>query len=689
MAGAPETVEPVSMFKHNLGFDSRNTAEEKRRNISPMAHRELMGTALETSKKRLRDIIDGVAPSMFVGLLTPQGILVEANLPALTTSGLHSEDVIGKPFEETYWWSYSQEIQEQLRETISRAALGEASRYDTRIRAAENEFIDIDFSLQPLRDETGEVVFLIPSAGIITERKRAEEKLRWKSAFLEAQVDSSLDGILVVDAQGRIILQNQRLNDLWKIPPHLTAINDDAVMMEFASRMTKNPGQFLEKVTYLYSHPDEVSQDEIELVDGTVLDRYSSPVRDKAGKHYGRIWTFRDLTERKKLEQQFLRTQRVESIGTLASGIAHDLNNVLSPIIMSLDLLHMNCTDPASQELISVIENSAQRGAAMVRQVLSFARGVEGERLELQLAHIIRDIEKIVNETFLKHIQVRTIIPHDLWTILGDPTQLHQVLLNFCVNARDAMPNGGQLTVSAENLSMDTHYAGLMLEPRPGPYVLLRVEDSGTGIPAEVVEKIFDPFFTTKEVGKGTGLGLSTTLGIVKSHSGFIRVYSEPDKGTTFKVYFPALPEGTAATAAEIAPELPRGNGQLILVVDDEATVREVTRQTLEAFDYRVALASDGAEAVAVFATKVGEIAAVLTDIMMPVMDGVAAVPVLQRINSKVPIIAASGLTANRKVTQLASLGVKHFLAKPYTTGELLKTLQQALAGDPCRSIPA
>jgi PAS domain S-box-containing protein len=645
---------------------------------------------VEASNQRLRDIIDGVAPSMFVGLLTPQGILIEANLPALAAGGLHSKDVIGKPFEETYWWSYSREIQEQLRAAISRAALGEASRYDTRIRAAENEFIDIDFSLQPLRGEAGKVVYLIPSASIMTERKRAEEELRWKSAFLEAQVDSSLDGMLVVDAQGRIILQNQRLVDLWQIPAHIAAIADDAVMMEFASQRTKKPEQFFDKVSYLYSHPDEVSQDEIELVDGTVLDRYSSPVRDKAGKHYGRIWTFRDLTERKKLEQQFLRTQRVESIGTLASGIAHDLNNVLGPIMLSLGLLHMKCTDPASQELISLIANCAQRGAAMVSQVLSFARGVEGERLELQLAHIIRDVEKIANDTFPKHIQIRTIAPHNLWTILGDPTQLHQVLLNLCVNARDAMPNGGQLTISAENLTMDTHYAGLMLEARPGPYVLLRVEDTGTGIPAEVIEKIFDPFFTTKEVGKGTGLGLSTTLAIVKSHSGFIRVYSEPNKGTTFKVYLPALPEGrTASAVPEIAAERPRGNGELVLVVDDEATVREVTKQTLEAFGYRVALASDGAEGVAVFASNVGEVAAVLTDIMMPVMDGVAAIPVFQRINSKVPIIAASGLSANRQVTQLASLGVIHFLAKPYTTDDLLKTLRQALVGDPGRSVSA
>jgi len=390
-----------------------------------------------------------------------------------------------------------------------------------------------------------------------------------------------------------------------------------------------------------------------------------------------------DLTEAKRLERQFLRAQRMDSIGTLAGGIAHDLNNVLGPIIMSLDLLAMKFTDPGSQELISMIASSAQRGAAMVGQVLSFARGVEGQRTELHLEQVVREMEKIANDTFLKNIQVRTSIPNDLWTVLADPTQLHQVLLNLCVNARDAMPSGGKLIISAENVTVDPHYAGLAVEARPGPYVLLQVEDSGTGMPPEIIEKIFDPFFTTKEVGKGTGLGLPTSLGIVKSHGGFIHVYSEPGKGTTFKVYLPAHLGGSAHSPAQIAAELPRGNGELILVVDDESTVREITKQTLETFGYRVVLASDGVEAVAVFARDAAEIAAVLTDIMMPAMDGRATVPVLRRMNPQVSIIAASGLMANAQIAQLTSLGVKHFLPKPYTAETLLKTLRQVLAKEP------
>ncbi len=388
-----------------------------------------------------------------------------------------------------------------------------------------------------------------------------------------------------------------------------------------------------------------------------------------------------DLTERKKLEQQALRAQRIESIGTLAGGIAHDLNNSLGPIIMSLDLLSMRFPDPASQELIAIVSSSAHRGADMVRQVLSFARGVEGRRMEVQVKHLIREIEKIANDTFLKHIQIHTIIPHDLWTVLGDPTQLHQVLLNLCMNARDAMPNGGTLTMSARNLNVDTHYAGMSVssDAKAGPYVCVQVKDTGTGMAPEIMDKIFDPFFTTKDLGKGTGLGLSTSLAILKSHGGFVRAYSEPGKGTTFKVYLPAQTESSPATEAAIAAAMPRGNGELILVVDDEAAVRQITQQTLETFGYRVVLAVDGVEAVSIFARRSEEIALVITDMMMPVMDGPATIEVLRRMAPAVRIIGASGLAADGQVAQAMSLGVKHFLPKPYTAETLLKALKDVL----------
>ncbi len=383
-----------------------------------------------------------------------------------------------------------------------------------------------------------------------------------------------------------------------------------------------------------------------------------------------------DRTERKKLEQQFLRVQRMEGIGTLAGGIAHDLNNVLGPIIMSLELLEMHFRDAASRELLAVIGASARRGADMVRQVLSFARGVEGRRVQVQVKHLIQEIERIANDTFLKHIRVHISIARDLAVVHGDPTQIHQVLLNLCLNARDAMPKGGALHISAENIVLDEQYAASNIDAHPGPYIVIEVEDNGLGISSEILDKIFDPFFTTKEVGKGTGLGLSTAQAIVKSHRGFIRVSSEAGRGTKFQVYLPAYTGPEQETALPAPTKLPRGNGERVLVIDDEAAVREITRQTLESFGYRVLLAPGGSEAVTAFAANWTDIALVITDMMMPHMDGSTVIQILRKIDPAVRIIGTSGLAANNATM---ALGVKQFLMKPCTAEVLLGAVRQAL----------
>jgi CheY-like chemotaxis protein len=315
----------------------------------------------------------------------------------------------------------------------------------------------------------------------------------------------------------------------------------------------------------------------------------------------------------------------------------------------------------------------------MVQQVLSFARGVEGRQLAVPVGRLLREIEKIANETFLKNIQVRSRIQTDLWGVQGDPTQLHQVLLNLCVNARDAMPNGGMLRLSASNVVLDEQCGTLSPDAKPGRHVLIEVEDSGTGMPQDVLERIFEPFFTTKEMGKGTGLGLSTTLAIIKGHHGFLRVQSELGEGSKFQVYLPANDTADVHQDTPVETTLPRGNGELVLVVDDEDTVRQIISQTLEAFGYRVLLAADGVEASTVFTAHQEEIAVVLTDMMMPVMDGLATIQVLMRINPQVRIIAASGLGIKDMVARATGAGVKHFIPKPYSAETLLKILAEVL----------
>ena len=404
-------------------------------------------------------------------------------------------------------------------------------------------------------------------------------------------------------------------------------------------------------------------------------------IRDASGRGIRMVGGMTDTTEHKKLLNQYLRAQRMESIGTLAGGIAHDLNNVLSPILMSVDLLRLGPADAATHKLINTVELSARRGADLVRQVLTFARGLDsGQRVAIKIDHLIKEIARIASETFPRSIRTEVQTGPSPWIVTGDATQLHQVLLNLAVNARDAMPAGGTLTLVTENVSIDAQYAGTGRAAKPGPHLRIGITDTGCGIPADKLDRIFEPFFTTKEVGKGTGLGLSTAHAIIESHRGFIAVYSEPDKGTTFNVYLPVDPNLRAPeTAAPALPDLPRGQGETILIIDDEAPILSITRQTLEAFGYQVLEAHDGAEGVALYAQHRDTIAVVLTDMVMPIMDGPATINSLMRINPQVLIIAASGLNSNGRVAKAAGAGVKHFLPKPYTAETLLITLRDVL----------
>jgi CheY-like chemotaxis protein len=353
----------------------------------------------------------------------------------------------------------------------------------------------------------------------------------------------------------------------------------------------------------------------------------------------------------------------------------------LTPILISAQLLENKLPDERSQQLLQLIETNTKRGAGLVKQVLSFARGIEGKRIPMQVGHLLLEIEQIAKRTFPKSIEIDTDIPvRDLWTVCADATQLHQVFVNLCVNARDAMPDGGTLFLAAENFFVDVNYTRMNLEAKVGSYVVVTIADTGIGIPPPVLERIFEPFFTTKEVGKGTGLGLSTVIGIVKSHSGFIEVESEVEKGSQFKVYLPTVNETATQPALDLA--MPGGGGELILVVDDEPSMREITKTSLESHNYRVIAANDGIDAIALYARYKDQISLVLMDLMMPSMDGLTAIRTLQKINPQVKIIASSGLISSVELAEAAGIGVKTFLSKPYTAKELLDALHGVLSGD-------
>ncbi|MEA5513404.1 ATP-binding protein, partial [Nodularia sp. UHCC 0506] len=347
--------------------------------------------------------------------------------------------------------------------------------------------------------------------------------------------------------------------------------------------------------------------------------------------------------------------------------------NVLAPIMMTAQLLESQMHDERSRRLLPILISNAKRGASLVNQVLSFTRGVEGERTLLQLKHLIIEIQQIIKETFPKSIEVTIQICPTLWTVSGDATQLHQVLMNLCVNARDAMPNGGNLKILAENLVVDENYARMNIDAQVGFYVVITVTDTGIGITPEILERIFEPFFTTKETGKGTGLGLSTVIGIIKSHGGFVKVHSKPGNGSQFQVYLPA--QNITETIEEVEQSLPQGNGELILVVDDEAPIRDITKTSLENHTYQVITAKDGIEAIALYVEHQDKISLVLTDMLMPSMDGMTTIKTLQKINPNVKIIAVSGLATTEKVKAAYDAGIKAFLAKPYTANQLLQII--------------
>ncbi len=384
--------------------------------------------------------------------------------------------------------------------------------------------------------------------------------------------------------------------------------------------------------------------------------------------------------ERKNMENLALRSQRMEALGTLSGGVAHDLNNALAPIMMGVELLKMRY--PQESKILDLFESSARRGAEMVRQLLTFAKGAEGERVVLQVESLVRELESLMTSSFPKNIQLVVSCAPDLPTVFGDATQLHQVLLNLCVNARDAMPTGGTLTLEAHSLVVDEAFASALPDAKPGYYVALRVQDTGTGIAQEIIERIFDPFFTTKSQDKGTGLGLSTVMGIVKSHGGFLQVASRPGLGTTFTVF---LPVHAADSATELSPARAAsclGNGETILLVDDEAAVREMASVVLQRLNFKSITATDGADGLQLAMRHQADLRVIITDLHMPHMDGLAFVRVLRLLLPDVPVVVASGRLEDPQAEEMKALGVTHRLDKPFTEGQLAEVLQEILASN-------
>lgn len=599
--------------------------------------------------------------------------------------GFRAEQVLGQPIEmlipRRFRQSHRESIEQFGRDAIPVRRMGH-QRTVSALRSNGDEF-PIEASISQT-EIAGEKVFTVILRDV-TEAVRHRQQIEQQSQMLE-QVS---DAVSVIDPHGVISYWNHAATRLfgWTAAE---AIGQNAFDLLYRGE----PELFAE----MLRETDARKTWSGELVKATrsgesiLVEHRRSVLRNGNGTKTGYLCMDIDITARKRRERAANRSQRLESIGTLAGGIAHDLNNVLTPILMGAKLLTSGRGVANREGLLETISASAQRGADLIKQLLAFAGGIRGERSPVQVNKIVAETLKMMEHTLQKSVSIESSVDEDCPTVLGDATELAQVLMNLSINAHDAMPSGGILTISTVSTQLDEKASQMNPEARSGRYVLLKVADTGSGMSNEILDRIFDPFFTTKDIGRGTGLGLATVQGIVKSHGGFINVYSELGRGTTFSVYLPAdAPHGSnveESATGDADRANSNGCGKTILLVDDETSILQMTSSVLESAGYQVIPARDGVAGISLYSRHRNEISAVLLDLMMPGLDGLQTLDELRRVDPQVAIIACSGLCTAQREAEVLQHGARLFIPKPYTEEQLLQALSEVLDTSNLRTPP-
>ncbi|MEA5618197.1 PAS domain S-box protein [Cronbergia sp. UHCC 0137] len=632
--------------------------------------------ALQESEERYRSVVSAMAEGILV--FQADGTIITCNFTAEEILGLTSEQMIGHNYYHENWQIVDENghvfLQDDFPAIFTLRTGQSCSNVVMGIYNPNGQLVWISVNSQPLFYENQPSPYaVVISFSDISDRKQAQEKIYEQAALL----DIVTDAIFVRDFENRILFWNQAAEKIygWQNQEVIGKNIRELIQSPISLQQEAEALSAVIKYGTWQGELNRLTKCGKELI----VESNCTLMFHPNGEPKSILTVDSDITETKQLQQQLLRSQRIESIGTLAGGIAHDLNNILTPILGSAQVLkgRYNQSQELHQEMLTMIESNAKRGAALVKQVLSFARGLKGERSIIQVKHLIMEVMEFAKQTFPKSIEFTTEIADDLWAISGDVTQIHQVLMNLVVNARDAMPTGGNLIISAKNIFIDQAYIRMNLDAKVGNYILITITDTGIGMSPKILERIFEPFFTTKEVGSGTGLGLSMVDGILKEHHGFVKVSSKVGQGSKFEIFLPSI-EATQTIEIDNL-EMLQGQGELILVVDDEIQICNVTKIILEGHNYRTIFANNGIEAIAMYAQHKHNISAVIMDMIMPEMDGVIAIRTLQKINPQVKIIACSGLNLTDLLTSKGDIKVQGVLSKPYTAKELLQNLNDIL----------